>query len=163
MLAPSAAIFSLVLIITGAAKIARPNDVSRALLALGMPRIPGVGLGIGVFEVLIGVGSLVAPPLLLAQAALYVAFAAWVSVALRADAPIASCGCLGKADTPPTVAHVLIDLLASALSLGAFFGTPLALAFDVEAAAAILVMGAGVFLCYVILTDGARLVGARRR
>ena len=163
MLAPSAAIFSLVLIITGAAKIARPNDVSRALVALGMRRIPGVGLGIGVFEVLIGVGSLVATPLLLAQAALYLAFAVWVSVALRAEVPLASCGCLGKADTPPTVAHVLVDLLASAVSLGAFFGTALALTFDVEGTATIVVMGAGVFLCYVILTDGARLLSVRRR
>jgi len=39
-------------------------------------------------------------------------------LALRADAPISSCGCFGKIDTPPSLVHVVLDA-AVALMAGA--------------------------------------------
>ncbi len=52
-------------------------------------------------------------------AASYLAFAGFVLVALRTRAPISSCGCFGKVDTPPSVVHVVIDLAAAAVAIGA--------------------------------------------
>jgi hypothetical protein len=163
MLAPSAAIFSLLLILTGAAKMARPHDVEKALTALGAPGLAFAGVLIGVVEVSVGISALFLPGVMVVQGAMYLAFAGWVALALRADVPIASCGCLGRDDTPPTVAHIVLDVIAAGLSLGAgLLGDPIDLEPGLGGIAVIAVIGVGVFLAYVILTDGARLVGVRR-
>jgi hypothetical protein len=163
MLAPSAAIFSLLLIITGAAKVARPQEVERALTTLGFPRIPGAGTLIGLLEIAVGAAALVFPGALTLQAALYLAFAVWIALALRASVPMATCGCLGREDTPPTMTHLVLDVVAAAISLGAAMSAPLQLTADLAGLATVTVIAVGVFLCYVILTDGARLSGARAR
>jgi hypothetical protein len=97
------------------------------------------------------------------QGVVYVAFSIWIVVALRSDAPLASCGCLGKPDTPPTVAHLVMNLLAAVFSFGAAVTGPIELGGGVEGAAALTVVAVGVYLAYIILTDGARLVGVRAR
>ena len=48
-------------------------------------------------------------------------------VALRRDAPIASCGCFGKVDTPPSVVHVVLDLLFAGVAAAAAFTGDVAL------------------------------------
>jgi hypothetical protein len=73
----------------------------------------------GVGEVLIGsfafaTGSRTSAALV---AISYVAFAAFVILALARNAPIATCGCFGKADTPPSAVHVVIDVLAATAAL----------------------------------------------
>ena len=70
----------------------------------------------GVAEAAVGVAALafgdrVSAALL---ALSYLAFAAFVVLALRRGAPISSCGCFGKADTPPSRVHVAINLGAVA-------------------------------------------------
>lgn len=161
MLAMAAAVFSVLLIITGVVKVARPHDVQKALVDLGFPRLPGVGLAIGVAEVIVGIAALAAPPVLAIQGLLYALFAVWVLVALRSSAPIASCGCLGRDDTPPTGSHVFLNVTASLLSFGAFLGTPFVLGVGFEMVAKLLVIGTGVFLSFIILTDAAHLEGVR--
>jgi hypothetical protein len=163
MLATSAAIFSVLLIITGVAKVASPHDVERALVSLGLPRIPFAGAIIGAVEVLVGIAAFFAPIALLAQGLLYLAFAGWVLIALLREVPLASCGCLGKDDTPPTWSHLVMNVLAGSLSLGAAAGDPFAIAGGLEGIATIVVVAVGVFLGYVVLTDGARLAGVRAR
>ena len=71
----------------------------------------------GAAEVVIGVGALaVGGPVFAALVALsYLAFAGFVVVALRSGSPISSCGCFGKVDTPPSLVHVVIDLLRGRL------------------------------------------------
>ncbi len=49
---------------------------------------------------------------------LYLSFAGFVAWALARKLPLQSCGCFGRADTPPTLVHVIVNLLASA---AAFF------------------------------------------
>ena len=163
MLATAAAIFSALLIVTGLAKLVRPHDVQRALAAFGFPRIPGVGLMIGFVEVAVGAGALVIPEALWTQAAMYSVFAIWVTMALRLKVPIASCGCLGRPDTPPTAFHVFLDLIAAVVSLGAAAGPPLAIESGMAAVAQVVVIVIGVVLSYVVLTDLAFLAGVRRR
>ena len=163
MFATSAAIFSFVLVITGVAKMARPHDVEKALIALGLPRLPYVGVALGVGEVAIGVAALFVTFGLVVQGLLYLVFAGWVAVALHRNIPLASCGCLGRDDTPPTMSHVVLNVLAAAVSLGALFGESVVLGSGLELIAQIVVVGGGVFLSFIVLTDLARLSGIRAR
>ena len=45
-------------------------------------------------------------------------FVLFVIGALRAGKPLSSCGCFGKVDTPPSIVHVAIDLVAAAVAIG---------------------------------------------
>jgi hypothetical protein len=164
MLSTSAAIFSLLLVVTGVAKVSRPHDVEKALTSLGLPRVPHAGSILGALEVVVGVGALFAPVLLLVQGLLYLGFAIWVGLALRADVPIASCGCLGRADTPPSLAHIVLNVIAVVVSvLAGIEGTGVSVELGLGGVAQMTVIGVGVYLSYVVLTDAAALVGARRR
>jgi len=162
MLATSAAIFSILLIVTGAAKIVRPHDVTRALVDLGLPRVPAAGLLIGLLEVIVGMAALLYVNALVVQGLLYSVFAGWVIFALRADVPIASCGCLGRDDTPPTVAHIVINVLAALLSFGAALGGGLVVDSTLQSFGQVVVIAVGVFLSYLVLNQAARLVGVRK-
>ena len=162
MLAPTAAVFSLLLIITGIAKVVRPRDVEKALASLGLPRIRGVGIVIGAAEVVVGLTALFFPRMLIAQGLLYTGFAIWVLVALRSGAPLASCGCLGRNDTPPTVSHITLNVIGSLVSFIAAAGDPVDLTFETGGLATGVAILVAVFLAYVILTDAAALSGVRR-
>jgi hypothetical protein len=133
------------------------------LVSLGLPRVPYAGGIIGVIEILVGIAAFFSAPALLAQGLLYLAFVGWILVALRRDVPLASCGCLGKDDTPPTWGHLVLNVLAAGMSLGAAATAPLDFPGGLEGIAMIVVIAVGVFLAYVVLTDGARLAGVRAR
>lgn len=163
MFATSAAIFSLLLILTGFAKLRHPGDVETAISALGVPRLRGLGLVIGGFEVVVGLAALLVPSALGLQSLMYLAFAVWVFVALRSNVPLASCGCLGKDDTPPSSAHVVLNVIAAGVSSAAAFGPGLRVIEGVGVVAQFVVVAAGLLAAYIVLTDGARLSGVRAR
>jgi hypothetical protein len=130
LLAGPFAIAAVLLGVAGAAKAVRPRDTALALAAVGMrfPRVlPGrvvVRIG-GAVEAVIGVAALlVGGPILCALVvASYVVFAGFVVVALRTGAPISSCGCFGKVDTPPSAVHVVLDVaFAGVAAASAFTG-----------------------------------------
>lgn len=107
------------LVIAGAPKVVKPYDLMRALRLAGL-RVPHVVVRVfGAVEALIGVvGLLTGNRLLLALAALsYLGFAGFVGYALTRKTPLSSCGCFGKADTPPTRLHVVV-VATFALLLG---------------------------------------------
>ena len=122
------------LAIGGALKLGRPHDTAQALTAMGLrtPRFTSsrtlVRVG-GAIEVVVGVGALVTggPIFALLVAFSYLLFAGFVVAALRSGAPISSCGCFGKVDTPPSVVHVAIDLVLAAVAVGAAFAGDVAL------------------------------------
>ena len=163
MFATAAVIFSLLLIITGVAKIVSPHDVERALADLGLPRIPYAGVIIGVVEVTVGTAALFSSMALLIQVVLYLAFAVWVFVALRLEVPLDSCGCLGRDDTPPSWAHFALNLIGAGVTVAAAVDGPGNWTWGHEGIAAVVVVAVGVFLAYVVLTDGARLAGVRAK
>ena len=119
-------IAAVLLAIGGALKALRPRDTAQALTAVGLrfpsffPARAAVRVG-GAVETVIGVGALLTggPVFAALVAASYLAFAVFVVVALRSGAPISSCGCFGKVDTPPSIVHVVIDLAAAAVAVGA--------------------------------------------
>src|SRR5262249_30242976 len=117
VLAGPFAIAAVILAAGGAAKAVRPRDTARALAAVGIrfPRaLPArvvVRVG-GALEAAVGLAALlVGGPVLCTLVALsYLMFAVFVGVALRMGAPISSCGCFGKVDTPPSGVHVVLDV-----------------------------------------------------
>jgi hypothetical protein len=130
VLAGPFAIAAVLLAVGGAAKAVRPRDTALALSAVGLkfPRLlPGrvvVRVG-GAVEAVVGVAALLVggPVLCALVAASYLAFVGFVAVALRTGAPISSCGCFGKVDTPPSVVHVLLDVgFAGVAAAAAFTG-----------------------------------------
>jgi hypothetical protein len=113
--------------LAGVAKLINPVDTAGALRAAGLtrkklatrPQHASVRLG-AVVEVAVAVAALTAPGPLpaLAVAASYAGFAVFVAVALRRGWPLASCGCFGRPDTPPTVNHALLNAAAAGVAVG---------------------------------------------
>jgi hypothetical protein len=129
VLAGPFAIAAILLSVGGALKAVRPRDTAQALVAVGMrfPRFltarTAVRLG-GALEAVVGVGALLTGGAVFAVllAVSYLGFAVFVAVALRRGAPISSCGCFGKVDTPPSVVHLVLNVgaivTATAVALG---------------------------------------------
>ena len=100
---------------SGAAKSWRPEPASRALAAAGLPpRRAGVRT-LGLIEIGLGGWSLMAPSRAsaLSLGLLYLAFAGFLVWLMKAGGQGATCGCLGRRDTPPSLLHVTLDVLAA--------------------------------------------------
>ena len=101
------------LVAAGAAKVRDPLPLMRALVSAGVPSRPalaplvrvGAAVEIALGLLAIGTGSGIAAA---GVALSYLAFTGFVLLALRRGGVLASCGCFGKADTPPTVLHVAV-------------------------------------------------------
>ena len=158
---PAAAIFSLLLILTGIAKLRRPNDTARALRSMNipLPRLTTTLVASG--EVVVGTGAMVLGSSLFlgVQAGLYAVFLAWVAAALVKDVPIASCGCLGREDTPPYWGHLILNGIAIAASAAAAIGGQVSVTGFAEMVALLLIVGTGTTLGWAILDEGARISG----
>ena len=114
------------LVVAGVAKAVRPDDTARALVLLTGPapgrtgrRRPGPAAVRGavrtgaVAEALLGAVALAFPRTgtAAAVAVSYLAFAGFVLLAMVRGGALATCGCFGRPDTPPTVVHVVVDLV----------------------------------------------------
>jgi hypothetical protein len=94
----------------GAVKAVRPWDTANALRT--HPSLVRVG---AVAETAVAVAAVVAPGPVTGSlvAVCYLAFAGFIGLALRRGWVIASCGCFGRPDTPPTVTHLVLNLAAA--------------------------------------------------
>ena len=103
------------LALAGLLKLVRPVPTAGALRAMRLPSSVLAVRALGAAEVVLGLaaGITFSPPLLALTAAAYLAFAAFVVAALGSNVPLQSCGCFGQADTPPSAAHVVLDLAAA--------------------------------------------------
>jgi hypothetical protein len=98
---------SILLIVGGTVKVARPSTTANAVgVAAPIVRV-GAAAELTVGLVACATGAVPAVALV---AASYVAFAVFVAWALWREAPLATCACFGEPDSPPTLLHVLIDL-----------------------------------------------------
>jgi len=114
---------SALLVVAGTAKAARPDDTARALVDLlgrrrahslgSMRRVVRTG---ALAEAGVGLVALAFPRTLTAAlvSASYLGFAGVVVLARRRGGPLATCGCFGRPDTPPTTVHLLLDLVLAA-------------------------------------------------
>ena len=107
---------AVLLVAAGATKLSRPAGGSAALL--GFQTRAGVVRLIGALEAAAGVAALlVGGPAVWAVGLLYAAFALVVLRAVLAGAD--SCGCFGRLDAPPSLIHVVGNLVLAAVSFGA--------------------------------------------
>jgi len=93
-----------------------PSGTVGALRALGLP-LPAVAVrGLSAFELVLGAAALAVSSAVVAGlvAVSYIGFAAVIVAALWRDVPIDSCGCLGRLETPPSLRHVGVVLVALA-------------------------------------------------
>jgi hypothetical protein len=113
------------LVVAGGPKIADPLPLVRALRSVGLPAGRGLVRAFALAEVAIGLAALVQPSrsTALLVAALYAGFTAFVGLALARGGVLESCGCFGKADTPPTRAHLVLTALL-AVAAGALAVAP---------------------------------------
>ena len=168
MTAPALAVAAL-LALAGAQKLLDPTMTVGALRALRWPASPllvrvGSGLELALGVAAIAVGGRV----LWALVALsYLAFAAFVSVALRTGTMIGSCGCFGREETPPHPIHVVLDVglvgLATAVAIGAPEAPIDALADQpADAVGLVLLVGLAVFLLHAAFVELPRTLTAGR-
>jgi hypothetical protein len=107
------------LVAAGAAKVARPADVARALAGAWPRTPPGVWRpavrALGTLEVALGAVAIVRPGRTAAGAvgATYLGFAGWVLGSRARGSPLATCGCFATPDTPPTLLHAAIDVVVA--------------------------------------------------
>ena len=119
------------LVVAGTAKAARPDDTARALVALFPSplslRLLRYVVRVGALaEAALGAVALAFPRPATAAlvAGSYCCFFGVVAYARRSGGPLASCGCFGRPDTPPTALHLVIDLVLAAAAAAAAAGAP---------------------------------------
>lgn len=156
------------LVLAGVPKIAEPGDTTRAIRSVGLPAAdPAVRL-LAVVEVAIGIAVIAfgGPAAAAMLGLLYAAFAGFILLAMRRGGAVASCGCFGKDDTPPTYGHLLLNLSAAAVGIVAAFGGVgglLDVLPDQPAAGIPFIgfVGLGAWFGYLVLTALPRLRSAR--
>src|SRR5712675_1462486 len=120
---PFAAICAL-LALAGVAKLLRPSPTAGALAAARWPSsLPLVRL-LGASEIALGVAAVATGERALAVlvGVAYVAFAAFVAVALRSGSPVQSCGCFGETTTPPSRIHLAANLAMAGTAFAVAIG-----------------------------------------
>jgi hypothetical protein len=100
----------------GVAKAVRPNETANALSAAGFRVGRGWVRAGAVTEAGLAVAAFVVPGALTGAlvAVAYGLFAAFIVLALQRGWALTSCGCFGRPDSPPTVAHAVLNLGAAA-------------------------------------------------
>lgn len=110
------------LAVAGVPKLTRPHETARALRSVGITFVRDWHVRLlAAAEVALGVVVVLtaARPALALTALAYVAFSVFLLVALRRGGVVSSCGCTGRADTPPTYAHLV---MTTAFAVGAGVG-----------------------------------------
>ena len=133
---------SALLVVAGIAKAIRPGDTAGALAALASQPL------VSRWRTVVRIGAIV--------------------LARRRGSPLATCGCFGRPDTPPTLVHLVLNVLflaaAVAVALTAPAGATLGSALAAEPGAGIplvFVSAVGVWLSVLAMSALGRLQGAR--
>ena len=100
---------AVLLVAAGAAKLVDPLPLVRALRSARLPGGATLVRALALGEVVLGLAAVLVGSRLTAigVALSYAGFTAFVLLARRRGGVLASCGCFGKADTPPTTTHVV--------------------------------------------------------
>lgn len=153
------AIAALLLVVGGALKAWHPHDTALAVRRTGLPGSEGAVRCGGVAEAFIGAVALLTASAIAAVivAVSYAAFCAFVAVALARHLPIASCGCFGKTDAPPSWLHVGVTIGASVAALVVAIDPTISPLEVVtrhfpESTAFVVLVAVGVLATFVILT-----------
>ena len=112
------------LAISGGAKLARPEPTAGALRSVGLPGNRTIAQAIGIVEIALGAAALAVggAAIAWAVAVAYLGFAGFIVLALRTGGAVSSCGCFGTDDAPPTIGHLILNLVAAFCAAGAALG-----------------------------------------
>ncbi len=156
------------LVVSGIAKMADPVPTMGALRAARLPHRRWTAVALGGLEIAVaGYAIVFGGVAVLGVAAMYLAFTVFVVVALRLGLPLSSCGCFGRADTPPTWLHVAynsVATLAAAVAATEGWGGVRGV-WQTDAVGAIVYLGLaglGVFASYLLLTELPPLLSLSR-
>ncbi|HWG93474.1 MAG TPA: MauE/DoxX family redox-associated membrane protein [Mycobacteriales bacterium] len=166
--ATSLALVGAVLLLAAApGKLRRPDDTVRALRAAGLPGGRRAVQALAAGEAVLGAAVLLRPtPVASALLGLlYLGFAAFVARALSRGTAVASCGCFGRPDTPPTAAHLG---LVAVLGAGGLWAAAAGAASVPElltggGAAVLLATAVAAWLAWAVLAVLPATVAAARR
>jgi hypothetical protein len=114
------------LVVAGLPKLRDPLPLVRALRTTGLPASGPLVRALALAEVVLGVAAVVAPGRVTAAlvAVAYAGFTAFVVLAVRRGGVLASCGCFGRPDTPPTRAHLVLTGGATATAAALAISPP---------------------------------------
>jgi hypothetical protein len=120
---PFAAICAL-LALAGVAKLLRPAPTAGALTAARWPSSLSLVRLLGAGEIALGIAAVATGHRVLAAlvAVAYLAFAAFVAVALRVGSPVQSCGCFGETTTPPSRIHLIANVAMAGTAVAVTIG-----------------------------------------
>jgi hypothetical protein len=128
--------------------------------AAGLPASRWVVAALGLWEIVAGSSALAFGGVFGGSALFitYTGFAAFIGYALANRLPIQSCGCFGRVDTPPSVSHVAVNVLAagSGLWLALTGGGDLVTTLTDQPLAGIPYVGLvalGVYALYLVLAE----------
>src|SRR5690606_17575640 len=115
--APALAV-AVLLVLAGAQKVVDPTMTVGALRALRLPASPLLVRVGAAGEAALGASAIVVggPVLWGLVGASYLAFAVFVTAALREGTMIGSCGCFGREETPPHWSHVALNVVLAGLA-----------------------------------------------
>jgi hypothetical protein len=101
------------LVLAGIPKLVDPMPLVRALRSARLPASRSAVRGLAAVEIVLGAAAVVVPGRLTATAVClsYGGFSAFVALVLRRGGVLGSCGCFGRPDTPPTVAHLIVTIV----------------------------------------------------
>jgi len=101
---------SALLAVAGAPKVVHPANTVGALRSVGWAVPPITVRAFGAGETALGIATLLTGARILAAfvALSYATFSVFLIVALRSGGAVSSCGCIGRADTPPTRSHLAV-------------------------------------------------------
>jgi hypothetical protein len=164
------------LCVAGVAKALQPDDTALAMAALVPGRPPlrlvrAVVRSGALAEAALGAVAIVLPrPATAALVSLsYLAFFAVTAYARWRGGPLATCGCFGRLDTPPTALHLVIDLALATVAAVVALHAPaqntlgLQLAHQPWAGLPLLFVSAvGLWLTALALSSLGALTAARR-
>lgn len=168
---------SALLVVAGTAKAARPDDTARALAgllsgrrAVALSRFRRLVHAGALAEAALGLFALVLPRTVTAAmvSASYLGFAGVVALAQRRGGALASCGCFGRPDTPPTTVHLLMNLVLAGAAASVAAGDPGGTLFSELAGQPwagiplLFVSAVGAWLTVLALSALGALEGARR-
>ena len=144
------------LVVAGLPKLRDPLPLVRALRTTGLPASGLLVRLLALAEVALGVTAVVAPGRGTAAlvAVAYAGFTAFVALAVRRGGVLASCGCFGRPDTPPTRAHLALTAGATAAAAALAVSPPGAGVWSAATPATAALAGFGVLLgalAYLVL------------
>lgn len=154
--------------LAGGQKVLDPTMTVGALRAVRLPASPvlvrigaGLELGLGVTAIVAGGAAM-----WWLVALSYVAFAVFVTAALRHGTMIGSCGCFGREETPPHISHVVLNLCLAGLAVGVAVVAPGSVLDSLTAhpgvGVAVVMVGAITLgLLYAAYVDLPRALGSR--